>query len=147
MNRRLTTLAVVAILFIPRLGAGAEVDPTVEVRWRLPPDLQTQAEKVIRPGLQLKGKGQGERVAPLLVVAGVVSLAYIVRSAIEIYRDVKYGGIVLSVKAGTLQISNDPRLPAGIVVVRNADNIQVLSTSRQNEGEILTKLAPLLSSK
>lgn len=142
-SQRLAILLVLGFALVSKVSLGAE--PIIEVRWQVSLDMRAQAEKIIRPGLELKEQGKGERAPPLLVIAGAISMAYIVRSAIELYRDVKYGGVVLSVKGGKLHIGNDPRLPAGIVVVRDANNIQVLSTNRQNEGEILTKLVPLLA--
>jgi hypothetical protein len=130
------------------VGATEKIhDVKVQVYWELPPSRMKEAEKLLVPGLELSERGKGERVAPIVIIAGAAALAYIVRAAIEIYRDAKYGGVVLSVKDDRLRIENDVRLPSGIVIVRNKDNVQVFSTSRQNEGEILAKLAPLLQTK
>jgi len=146
IERRALMLAFVSSLSLAAYWrtAFADVDRIVQIYWEIPKERESDAKAVLQDGLTMKDDANGQRIAPLVIIAGAVALTYIVHSAIELYKDARYGGVVLSAKDGVLEISNDPRLPGGTVVVNNNNNIQVLQTTRQNEGEVVSKLAPLL---
>jgi hypothetical protein len=68
------------------------------------------------------------------------------KTLLEVYRDVKYGGIVVRRENGKLQIENDPRLSSGTIIVQQKDKVEVTFREQDNPSpsDLIKALEPLL---
>lgn len=139
-----------ARLFPERLVRSQESEP-VDIQWRVP---EEQIETV-REQLNFDGEIIGDpstidedRGLPLIYIfAGIFALDLIVKTLLEVYRDARYGGIIIRKnQEGKLLIENDSRLDPGIIVIDQGDEIKVIL--RENEQpkpkDIVEALTPLV---
>jgi hypothetical protein len=92
-----------------------------------------------------------ERGLPVLFVfAGAVAISTLARALVTVYKDMRYGGIVVTARDGKLNIANDDRLDSGTIVVYNNQNIKVyqLNESKGTDvGALVKVLNDITSSK
>jgi hypothetical protein len=83
------------------------------------------------------------RGGPLFFIfAGVVGISTLARALVAVYKDMRYGGIVVTVHDGKLNIENDDRLSSGTIVVYNNQNIKIYQSTQNTD----TDIGPLVKS-
>ena len=89
----------------------------------------------------------GRSPALIYILAGIVSVDILIRTLLSVYKDVRYGGIIIRRgDGGRLVIANDKKLPGGTILVdQGSQGIQVLNArSQPGSDELLQAVTPLL---
>ncbi len=140
---------VFARLFPERLVWGQESE-SVDIRWRVP----REKVRTVREQLNFEGEITGDpstiedsKGLPLIyILVGVVAIGQLARTLLEIYRDVKYGGIIVRNENGKVLIENDPRINSGTMIIQQGDDVQVIfrDEDKVKPNEVIEALQPLL---
>ncbi len=151
-SRRIILASFIA-LFFSRLFSnmnvlGQETD-LVDIQWRVP----REQVGTIKEELNFNGEISGDESTiedtkglPLIYIfAGVVAVAQLARTLLEVYRDVRYGGIVVHQENGKVVINNDPRFSSGTIIVIQEDEVKVIQDQNQPQlTEVINALQPLV---
>lgn len=140
------TLAIVGLLPAARLG---HAEQTAAIVWNVP---RNQAA-TIRETLDFNGTvtpggnpTNNTRALPLLFIfAGIASLSSLATALASVYRDIRYGGVVVTARDGRLEINNDPRLSGGTMIVYG-DGVEVLRATPERDidpSELLKSLTAI----
>ena len=139
-----------ARLFPEMLVRGQETE-SIDIVWRVP---REQVQEV-REQLNFEGEIKGDpstiedsKGLPLIyILIGIVAVGQLAKTLLEVYRDVKYGGIIVrSEGKGKLRIDNDPRLSSGTIIVQQKDKVEVTFRDKDNPSpsDLIKALEPLL---
>ena len=154
-RRKLIKTGTSALIFIITFGFRyAYAEQSGAIIWNVP-NGQVQT---LRDALNFQGQIipksnplPGTRVGPLLFIfAGTVAISTLARALVAVYKDVRYGGIVITTRDGKLNIENDDRLNSGTIVVYNNQNIKVYQTTQNTDtdiGPLVKSLNDITSSK
>jgi len=123
------TLAIVAPLFQKTLVLSQD-NELVEIQWRVPKEqVATIREELqfnkdqIQPDLSSADDTKG--VPLIYIFLGTVIVGQLAKTLLDIYRDARYGGIIVSCQDGEIVIENDPRLSSGTLIMVCQDDVQV----------------------
>jgi hypothetical protein len=72
----------------------------------------------------------------LFIFAGTVAISTLAGALVAVYKDMRYGGIVVTARDGKLNIENDVRLNSGTIVVYNDQNIKVYQLNENKDTDI-----------
>jgi hypothetical protein len=135
------------------IGRKARAQETAAIVWHAPADQVPR----IREKLDFNGTVNPDpaspstaRVGPLIVLIGIAGISSLVSALANVYRDVRYGGCVVTPHDGRLEITNDPRLPSGTLIVYDENGIQVhqsTPTTGLDTADLLQKLISLTAKK
>lgn len=133
MKRRdfLARFVAVTGLFVTlshRVEAGED---RLRIRWHLRGD----KIKAVRKSMSFDGEvipdpesATDTRGLPILYyVVGVVLIPYLADAVLEVYRDIKYGGLVICPRDGEVSIRNDPRIDGGTIIVCDDNGIEIFN--------------------
>ena len=150
--RRIVLTGFMAMIFarlLPeKLVQGQETD-SVDIQWRVPREqVQTVEEELDFDG-EITGDQsniEDSKGLPLIYIfAGVVAVSQLARTLLEVYRDVRYGGIVVHSENGELLIDNDPRFSSGTLIIVQGEEVKVFQAKNQPQPtEVIEALKPLL---
>lgn len=151
-SRRILLVGFIALffsrLFSNMVVLGQETD-SVDIQWRVP----REQVSTVKEGLNFDGKISGDESTiedtkglPLIYIfVGVVAVFELARTLLEVYRDVKYGGIVVHQENGKVVIDNDPRFSSGTIIVIQEDEITVFQDQNQPQlTEVINAIQPLV---
>ena len=137
-----------ARLFPEMLVLGQETD-SVDIQWRVP----REQVRTVEEELDFDGEITGDKSTiedskglPLIYIfAGVVAVGQLARTLLEVYRDVRYGGLVVHSKDGEVIIDNDPRFSSGTMIIIQGNEIKVFQDKNQPQPtEVINALKPLM---
>ncbi len=137
-----------ARLFPSKLVQGQETD-SVNIQWRVP----REQVRTIEEELNFEGEITGDKSTiedskglPLIYIfAGVVAVSQLTRTLLEVYRDLRYGGIVVHSKEGKVMIDNDPRFSSGTLIIIQEDEVKVIQDKdKPQPTDVINSLKPLL---
>ena len=137
-----------ARLFPARLVQGQETD-SVDIQWRVP----REQVRTVEEELNFEGEITGDKSTvedskglPLIYIfAGVVAVSQLTRTLLEVYRDLRYGGIVVHSKDGKVLIDNDPRFSSGTLIIIQEDEVKVIQDKdKPQPADVIDALKPLL---
>jgi hypothetical protein len=148
MRRRDLLVGFVAVTGFVVTGSR-RVEPAegrLRIRWHLPRD----KVKVVRKSLRFDGdvipdteSATDTKGLPFLYyVLGVVLIPYLADAVLEVYRDYKFGGLVVRVGDDEVLIGNDPRIDGGTIVILDDNGIEIFN---QRNIEDPTELIKALS--
>ena len=154
INRRILLTGFMAMIFarlFPEILVRGQESQSVDVLWRVP---EEQIETV-REQLNFDGEITGDtstidedRGLPLIYIfAGIFALSQIAKTLLEVYRDARYGGIIVRKnKEGKLLIENDSRLNSGTIVIDHGDEMEIIFRENQQPKpeDIIEALTPLV---
>lgn len=137
-----------ARLFSVKLVQGQETD-SVDIQWRVPREQVRTVEEELNFDGEITGDNstiEDSKGLPLIYIfAGVVAVGQLARTLLEVYRDVRYGGLVVHSKDGKVHIDNDPRFSSGTLIIIQGDEVKVIQDKNQPQStEIIDALKPLL---
>ncbi len=151
-GRRIVLTGFTAILFSSLFSKmvvfGQEAD-SVDIQWRVP----REQVSTVKEELNFDGEISGDESTiedtkglPLIYIfVGVVAIAQLARTLLEVYRDVRYGGIVVHNENGQVLIDNDPRFSSGTIIVIQEDKVEVFQDQNQPQlTEVIDALHPLV---
>ena len=79
------------------------------------PDMSSSA-------IEMRSRAPAERAAPIiLVIVGAIALVQIVQMINEMVRQFYHGGVVIDGRKVPPEITNDPKIPAHLILVFQAD--------------------------
>jgi hypothetical protein len=152
-TRRIVLTGLVAMIFarlFPEMLVRGQESESVDIQWRVP----RKQVKEVREQLNFNGKITGDpstiedsRGLPLIYIfVGIVTLGQLAKTLLEVYRDVRYGGIVVRSENGKLQIENDPRFSSGTIIVQQKDKVEVTFREKDNPSpsDLIKVLEPFL---
>jgi hypothetical protein len=71
---------------------------------------------------ELQSRAPAERAAPvILIIVGALALVQIVEMINEMVRQFYYGGVIIDGRKTPPEITNDPKIPAHVILVFQAD--------------------------
>ena len=75
-----------------------------------------------------------------------VAVGYLAKTLLDVYRDVKYGGIIVRSEKGKIRIENDPRLSSGTIIIQQKDKVEITFREQNNPSpsDLIKALEPLL---
>ena len=73
----------------------------------------------------------------MICSAGTVAISTLARALMAAYKDMRYGGIVITARDGQLNIENDVRINGGTIVVYNNQNIKVYQLTETMDQDIV----------
>ena len=126
-------------------GASARMSTPIKFSW----ELSRSFAKPVSERLGLSDKNitaapnsETDRGLPIIVIIiGVVALIALVKEIINVYRDLKYGGLIVQDKGGELVIKNDPRLPGHVIIVKDRRGVTIHELSGElTTGDVLKAL-------
>lgn len=142
-----------AYLFPLKLVQGQDTN-SVDIQWRVP----REQVRTVEEELEFDGEITGDKSTvedtnvedtkglPLIYIfAGVVAVSQLARTLLEVYRDVRYGGIVVHSKDGKVLIDNDPRFSSGTLIIIQEDEVKVIQDKdKPQPTDVINALKPLL---
>ena len=150
MHRRgfIAAAALVSAGLLADLRRG-HAEPSAAIVWNVP----RNQVPTIRETLDFNGtvtptgnSTNNTRALPLLFIfAGIVSLSSLANALASVYRDIRYGGVVVMARDGRLEINNDPRLSGGTMIVYG-DGVEVLRATPERDldpSELLKSLTAI----
>ena len=151
MNRRSVLAAVLspaAYSSLHRLCWAAEADVQARFEWHLPSEQLGTAERYV---------GKPESITPephsatdtrglplLLIITAVALVPEIAEAIVRVYRDYKYGGVIITSKDGTLDIRTDPKLSSSMVIVKSANGIDIRQVKDPSADDLISLLENIL---
>ena len=151
-GRRIVLTAFTAILFSRLFSKmvvlGQETD-SVYIQWRVPREQVSSVKENLNFDGEISGDEstiEDSKGLPLIYIfVGVVAVAQLARTLLEVYRDVRYGGIVVHQENGKVVIDNDPRFSSGTIIVIQEDEVEVFQDQNQPQlTEVINALQPLV---
>ncbi len=120
------------------------------MRWRVPRDqVPTVREEARFDGVVTgdPNSAKDTKGLPLIYLfVGAVLVPYLADALLAVYRDAKYGGMVVVSKGDELVIENDPRLEGGVIVVKDAKGVTIYrSKTVSDPNELIAALTKVKS--
>jgi hypothetical protein len=111
--------------------------------------------KTVREELNFEGKiipdlstVEDDRGLPLIyILIGAVTLTTLAKTLLEIYKDAKYGGVIVRRnEKGKLEVENDPALSSGIIIIDQGDDVKIIFREKDEPKtqELIEALTPLV---
>ncbi len=124
-------------------------DTSVKIQWSVPREKVSEVKEQLDFNGEIIGDEstvEDSKGLPLIYIfVGVVSLGYLSEILLKVYRDVRYGGIIIYSEDNKLIIDNDFRLPSGTIIITQGDNIKVFQDKNKPETtEVINALKILL---
>jgi hypothetical protein len=140
-------VAIGLVAFLQAGAVGAQVTaPGVPIEWTLTRDRATEVLDVLEFEGTTEHKNSADtRGVPVLVLIGVAVLPSLVESLIALYRDLEGGGMIIDATGEELQIRTDGSLPYGVLVVRDAEGVEVKSYRSTPEAADLAEVIAALA--
>ena len=141
-------VTIFARLFPVKLVQGQDTD-SVDIQWRVP----REQVRTVEEELNFEGEITGDKSTiedskglPLIYIfAGVVAVSQLARTLLEVYRDLRYGGIVVHSKDGKVLIDNDPRFSSRTLIIIQGDEVKVIQDKdKPQPTDVINSLKPLL---
>lgn len=133
---------------LPAVRRG-HAEQTTAIVWNVPRNQVTTIRETLDFNGTVTPHGNSTshtRGLPLLVIfAGIVSLSSLANALASVYRDIRYGGVVVSAHDGKLEINNDPRLSGGTMIVYG-DGVEVFHATPERDvdpSELLKSLTAI----
>ena len=151
-SRRIVLTGFVAIFFTrlcsKMLVLGQETD-SVNIQWRVPREQVRTVEEELNFDGAITGDEstiEDSKGLPLIYIfVGVVTVGQLAKTLLEVYRDVRYGGMIAYCQNGKIVIENDPRLSSGTIIITCHDEIKVFQDKNQPQStEVINALKPLM---
>ena len=142
------SLMILTRLVPEKLVLGQETE-SITIRWRVP----REQVKTVKEDLNFDGEITSDESTiedskglPLIyIIAGAVAVSQLARTLLEVYRDVRYGGLVIHNKDGEVLIDNDPRFSSGTLIIIQGEDVKVFQDKNQPQTtELIDALKPLM---
>lgn len=132
-------------------SVAAQESQSVNIQWRVP----TEQVNTIRKELNFEGQVipdkstiTDDRGLPLIyILIGAVALGQIAATLLEIYKDTRYGGVLVHKnKKGELLIENNVNLERGTIIIDQGNEVKVIFKEKNNPKatELIQALTPLI---
>jgi hypothetical protein len=127
-------------------GDGVSVQIRVDdsVRGLVPPILLNTVR--IEPDSSAFARDLADRSPParavpvIFIIVGTLTIPIVLQMIQELLRETYYGGVVIDARSSPPNITSDPRIPANMVFVTNADGKTNQFTSNQLSADLLRKI-------
>jgi hypothetical protein len=127
---------------------GADANVKARFEWHLPSEQLGTAEQYLGKPESIKPEPHSAtdtRGLPvLLIITAVALVPEIAEAIVRVYRDYKYGGVVITSKDGALDIRTDPRLSSSMVIVRSANGIDIRQVKDPSADDLISLLENIL---
>jgi hypothetical protein len=131
-----------------RLCWAADADVKARFEWHLPSEQLGTAERYLGAPESIKPEPHSAtdtRGLPLLVIITAVALVpEIAEAIVRVYRDYKYGGVIITSKDGKLDIRTDSRLSASMVIFKSANGIEIHQVKDPSADDLISLLENIL---
>jgi hypothetical protein len=132
-------------------SVSAQESQSVNIQWRVP----TEQVNAVREELNFEGQVipdkstiTDDRGLPLIyVLIGAVVLGQLAATLLEIYKDAKYGGVLVHKnKKGELLIENNASLERGTIIIDQGNEVKVIFKEKNDPKatELIQALTPLI---
>lgn len=152
-TRRVVLTGFMALIFarlLPEMSVRGQETDSVNIQWRVPREqVRTVEEELDFDGEIIGDKStiEDSKGLPLIYIfAGVVAVGQLARTLLEVYRDVRYGGLIVHNKNGEVFIDNDRRFDSGTLIIIQGEEVKVFQDKNQPQPtEVISALKPLMN--
>jgi len=154
IKRRKFLVGLVLSLFFHRFlnqSVSAQESQSVNIQWRVPAEqVNTVREELNFEGQVIPDKSTitDDRGLPLIyILIGAVALGQIATTLLEIYKDTKYGGVIVRKnKKGELLIENNANLERGTIIIDQGNEVKIIFREKNDPKatELIQALTPLI---
>ncbi|MFM6736093.1 MAG: hypothetical protein ACKPJT_11200 [Microcystis panniformis] len=154
IKRRKFLVGLVLSLFFHRFSnqsVSAQESQSVNIQWRVPAEqVNTVREELNFEGQVIPDKSTitDDRGLPLIyILIGAVALGQIATTLLEIYKDTKYGGVIVRKnKKGELLIENNANLERGTIIIDQGNEVKIIFREKNDPTatELIQALTPLI---
>lgn len=122
---------------LPKMLVLGQENESVEIEWRVPTEqLEAVKEQIgnnitVEPDLRTIPDSKGLPTIYILAAAAVI-LEQLAKALLATYRQVKYGGIVITYENDKFNIVNDPRLSSGTILFMRKDKDPIMLQEKDN---------------
>jgi hypothetical protein len=134
------------------LAAHGQQGDTVRVRIRVDDSVRQSIPPIVQRDLTIEQDESDEakelirrsppaRAVPILfIIVGTIAVPLVVQMVREALRQIYYGGVLIDTRTKPTSVSSDPRIPANMVFVIDADGKMNRFTSDQLSPDLLVSL-------
>lgn len=154
IKRRKFLVGLVLSLFFHRFSnqsVSAQESQSVNIQWRVPAEqVNTVREELNFEGQVIPDKSTitDDRGLPLIyILIGAVALGQIATTLLEIYKDTKYGGVIVRKnKKGELLIENNANLERRTIIIEQGNEVKIIFREKNDPKatELIQALTPLI---
>jgi hypothetical protein len=136
------------MILLPSTAWSAKPKEKTKIIWRVPTERLSTAKRYIRqpdsvvpdPESQTDTRG----LPVIMIITAVALLPQIADAILRVYRDYRYGGVLITRKGEALDVSTDLRIPSDTVIVQSPDGTKIYERKNSGTGELKEALATLL---
>lgn len=145
-RRRLLAMSVLgfATEWVPAaasLAAGSKEETPRNIRWRVPVAHFDTVKENLRFDGTVEKETNEKGVTLVFIFVGAVLLTYLADAVLALRREIVYGGIVIDTRGPEIEIKNDKRLDAGVIVVVSPSGTELYERDEiENPTELVAAL-------
>ena len=122
---------------VPLGSLYAQETESVRINWSVPSEQLSAVREDLNFGGQVipdeTSREDGRGLPLIYILIGAVTLGQLAKTLLEIYKDSKYGGVVLRKnKKGELVIKNEPSLERGTIIIEQGSEIKVIFKEKED---------------
>lgn len=131
-------LLILAILFVsPSIVCAQSKNTLVDIRWRIPAEQVSEIQKILQASPENFSADTDsyldDKALPLVYILISTTVAVeVARAILAIYKDARFGGVVVSSIENKLVIENNPALPGGTIIIKDKNGSIVAHKNEQN---------------
>ena len=150
MNRRffLARFMAACLAVSPFVTRAAATEPKAKIVWHIPTEGLPTAKRYLK-GTESETPDRDSmtdtRGLPVLMIITAVALVpQIADAVVRVYRDYRYGGVIITTKGGALDVATDPRLPANTFIVKSPEGVKIYEKTNSGADELKGAVESLL---
>jgi hypothetical protein len=136
---------------VPLRSLYAQETESVRINWSVPSEQLSAVREDLNFGGQVMpdetSREDGRGLPLIYILIGAVTLGQLAKTLLEIYKDSKYGGVVVRKnKKGELVIKNEPSLERGTIIIEQGSEIKVIFKEKEDpkSEELINALTSLV---
>jgi hypothetical protein len=118
------------------ISFAAEQKQLVTIKWLVPASMSVSIQE--RLGFQdsaypvESARRDSRSPAAIYIVAGTVALTTLCETLVKIYKDWKFGGILIKRnRNGDLELSSVPNVDSGTIIIDQGDNVKIVLREKE----------------
>ena len=154
LNRRLFVRCVGIIMAggsLQFISFAAEQKQLITITWYVPASMSVSIQETLgltESAIPDESTRQDSRSpAAIYIVAGPVALATLCETLLKIYKDWRYGGILIKRnRKGELELSNVPNVDSGTLIINQGNDVKIIFREKERPSikELMDSISGLM---